>query len=138
VPKDQTVEAYALERFISTRTDIDMKRTTSMLEGLLTQHFENLAIDEDDRAAGLRRMARQIYDFYQEVTQRRAGIISLRPFDELYRDKLNDFLDAANGVPDYFRARLRTKLGLPAEAPAPASPSPPATGTNPPPAKPGR
>jgi hypothetical protein len=138
VPKDETVEAYALKRFTSTITDIDMKRTTILLEGLLTQHFENLAIDEDDRAAGLLRMARQIYDYYQEATKRRAGIVSLRPFKDMYEDKRNDFLDPANGVPDYYRARLRTKLGLPAEAPATASPPAPAGSTNAPPAKQGR
>jgi hypothetical protein len=138
VPKEETVEAYALKRFTSTITDIDMRRTTILLEGLLTQNFLNLAIDEDDRAAGLLRMARQIYDYYQEATKRRVGIVSLRPFEEMYRDKRNDFLDPANGVSVYYRARLRTKLGLPAEAPAPASATPSAVGTNPPPVKAGR
>jgi len=138
VPKEETVEAYALKRFTSTITDIDMRRTTILLEGLLTQNFLNLAIDEDDRAAGFLRMARQIYDYYQEATKRRVGIVSLRPFEDMYRDKRNDFLDPASGVSDYYRARLRTKLGLPAEAPAPASATPSAAGTNPPPAKPGR
>jgi len=137
VPKDETVEAFDLKRFTATAADIDMKRTTALVEGLFRQHFENLAIDEDDRAAGFLRMARQIYDYYQARVKRRE-VITLPPFQEMYQNVLNELLNPANGMPDYYRARLRTKLRLPAEAPGPASPGESSTRTNPPPAKPGR
>ena len=76
-----------------------MKRTTALVEGLFRQHFENLAIDEDDRAAGFLRMARQIYDYYQARVKRRE-VITLPPFQEMYQNVLNELLNPANGMPD--------------------------------------
>ncbi len=123
VPAGETVETFALKRLASNITDIDQKRTVILLEGLLKQHFENKAIGEEDRAAGLLLMARKIYDYYQSSVQRRAGIITLGPFPEMYQSVLNDLLDPNNGLPKPYRDRLRTETGLPPEA----APSPNAT-----------
>jgi hypothetical protein len=132
VPRDETVEQFALKRLAANITDIDQKRTVLLLDGLFQQHFENLLIDEDDRAAGLLLMARQIHEYYQSSVKRRAGIITLDPFPEMYQRKRDDLLNPTNGWPKPYRDRLRTKQNLPPEAvPAPS----PAPATAPKPAK---
>ena len=125
VPPDESVETFALKRMAGSISDIDQKRTVILLEGLLRQHFENSAIGEDERAAGLLNMARKIYDYYQGSVKRRQGIITLNPFPELYQSVLNDLLNPTNGLPKIYRDRLRTETGLPPEAP-PEKPAAPA------------
>jgi hypothetical protein len=132
VPKEETVEQFALKRLAANISDIDQKRTTLLLDGLFRQHFENLVIDEDDRAAGLLLMARQIHDYYQSSVKRRAGIITLDAFTEMYQRSRNDFLDPTNGALKPYRDRLRTKLNLPPETVPPLAPPP---ANNPQPAK---
>ena len=124
VPPDETVEQFALKRLAANITDIDMKRTTLLLDGLFRQHLENLVIDEDDRAAGLLLMARQIHDYYQSSVKRRAGIITLDAFPEMYLRSRSDFLDTTNGALKPYRDRLRTKLNLPPEIAPPPTPAP--------------
>ena len=125
VPADDTVESYSLRRMTQSIADVDHNRTRSLIHGLLSQHFENLAIDEDDRAAGLLNMARRIWQYYDSNIQRRKEALSLPAFDEMYRSVLNDLLAPQNGLPPQFQARLRTKLALPAvPAPQPAPPPP--------------
>lgn len=126
VPAGETLEQFALKRLAANISDIDQKRTTILLHGLFQQHFDNLVWGEQDRAAGLLRMARQVHDYYQSSVVRRQGIITLDPFPEMYQRYLNDLLDPVNGVPKTYRDRLRTEKGLPAEAPPPAPAPPPA------------
>ncbi|MEY2407578.1 MAG: hypothetical protein QOF48_248 [Verrucomicrobiota bacterium] len=123
VPPDESVETFALKRLAGSITDIDQKRTVILLDGLLKQHFHNMAIGEADRSAGLLLMARKVYDYYQSSVQRRA-VIALRPFQDMYQSVLNDLLDPTNGLPRVFRDRLRTEKGLPPE-PLPSTNAPP-------------
>ena len=125
VPPEDSVETFALKRLASNITDINMSRAVIFVNGLLTQHFENLAIGEEDRAAGLLLMAKKFYDYYQSSVQRRAGIITLEPFQKMYQGVLDDLLNTTNGMPKIYRDRLRTEKGLPPEA-APATNAPPA------------
>jgi hypothetical protein len=102
--------------------------------------FSNLAMDEDDRAAGFKLMARKIYDRYQAKTTQSKDRVGLAPFESIEKEALNRILDTEAGVPPQARAIIRTKLGMPAEPPkaaAPATPDPepsPGSSTNSPPA----
>lgn len=125
VQPGETLEQFALRRLAGNIRDIDQKRTVIVLNGLFEQHFQNLAQDDDERAAGLLRMAKEIYDYYQASVVRRQGIITLDTFPEMYQRVRDDLLNATNGLPKFYRDRLRTKLQLPAEAPAPAQAPPP-------------
>ena len=116
VPADETAESYSIKRLAASITDIDQKRTVLLLNGLLKQHFDNTIIGEEDRAAGLLLMARKIHEYYQSSVQRRAGIITLEPFQMMYQLVLNELVDPTNGLPKNYRDRLRTEKGLPAEA----------------------
>jgi hypothetical protein len=125
VPPDQSLEDYGLQRMIATIGDIDHNRTKAYLEGILTRYFENLALDEDDAAAGYLLRARRIWDYYDSNVQRRRGALAQEPFDQMHNRIREELLDPQSGFPPEYSARLRTKLGLP--APAPATNSVPAT-----------
>lgn len=129
VPAGDSVEAYVMKRITERVADGDHNRTKALIEGWVTQHFENLSVDEDDRAAALLRNARQIWDYYAEISRQRANALAMEPFPEIYRRILNALIDPESGLPPEYAARLRTKLNLPAPAPSappvqPAAPSP--------------
>jgi hypothetical protein len=126
LPPGETVEHYALKRLTENVASLDHNRTKALLEGLLTQHFENLAIDEDDRAAGLLRMARQVWQYYESTIQGRLNALRMEPLPEIASRVRDQLLDPQTGLPPEYSARLRTKLGLP---------PPSATPTNAPPRK---
>jgi len=123
-PPDETVESYALKRLTERIRDVDQNRTKALVEGWLNQHFENLILDEDDRAVAVLRMARQIWDYYDSVSKTRAESRGMEPFPEIYRRVRDSLLDPASGLPPEYVARLRTKLNLPAPA-APETPETP-------------
>jgi hypothetical protein len=114
MPKEQTVEEFALQRMTSTITDVDHNRKKALIQGLLVQHFENLAIDEEERAAGLLQMARQIHQYYNSTVQRRPGVLDLPSFKEMYDFVRGQLLDPKEGLPPVYRDRLRTIFNLPA------------------------
>ncbi len=125
IAKDETVEQYALKRMTAGITDLDNSRTKALIEGLVGQHFENLAIDNDDRAEGLLRMARQIREYYSTSTAQRKDALPMETIPEFYVRVRDALLDPASGIRPEYAAILRTKLGLPAPS-APATNAPPA------------
>jgi len=124
VPRNQPVEEYALQRMTQSMTDINHNKTKALIEGLLTQHFENLAIDNDDRAAGLLRMARQIWQFYDSAISNRRDQLRLEPIDEMYGRIRDELLKPETGLAPEYAAILRTKLGLPAPTAPPGNTQP--------------
>jgi hypothetical protein len=127
-PPDETVESYSFKRLTDRIRDVDQNRTKALIEGWLNQHFENLILDEDDRAAAVLRMAKQIWDYYDSMTKSRAEARGMEPFPDIYRRVRDALLDPASGLPPEYAARLRTKLNLPAltapETSPPNSPAP--------------
>ena len=99
-------------------------RTKALLEGLVSQHFLNLAIDNDDRADGLLRMARQIWQYYTSQTSHRQDALKLEPVDMIYVRIRDMAVNPQDGFRPEYAARLRTKLNLPAPA-APPTNTPP-------------
>ena len=114
VAKNTTVEQYALGRMVGSVSELNHNRTKALIEGLLTQHFENLTIDNDDRADGLLRMARQIWQAYDGSIAARREPLKFDPLEEMYARIRDRMLDPQTGFPPEYGARLRTKLGLPA------------------------
>ena len=99
-------------------------RTTSIVQGLLTRAYYELAIGEDDRYAGFKLLASKIYEHFQTATsyEREQQRVALPPFADINRTVLNRLLDPKQGMPFAMRAVIRTHLGLPAESnPPPAS-----------------
>jgi hypothetical protein len=124
MPKEVSAERYALERLAGTVTETNHNKTRALIEGLLTQYFENLAIDNDDRAEGVLRMARRIWTYYDSSIQMRKEQLKMDPFEEIYAGIRDRLLDPNTGMPPAYAARLRTKLGLPAPS-APVAPTAP-------------
>jgi hypothetical protein len=131
IPSKVPFDEYAVARLQEDIGETDFKRVTSALEGLLVSSFTNLALDEDDRAAGFKLMARKIYDRYEAKTKISKERVGLAPFGDLEKEALRRVLDSEQGLPLEARAIIRTKLGMGAEPPRP-EPSPtaaPASGT---------
>ncbi len=130
MPPQVTVEQYALTRMTESLTDLNHNRTKAVIEGILSQHFENLAIDNDDRADGLLLMARRIWQFYTSSITQRPQALKLDPIEQMYTRIRDRIINPATGVRPEYAARIRTKLNLPAPA-APPTNAPPAVAPKP-------
>lgn len=110
------LDEYALSRIGQDVRETDMDRTISNIRAAITRSYVALALDQDDEAAGYMLLARKIWVTYMnnigEVSKKRVG---LPPFEEMREDVLKDLLDPERGLIPPLAARLRTKLGLPAE-----------------------
>ena len=129
VPADQSVETYALKRMTENITELNHNRMKVMLEGFIRQHFEHLAIDDDERAAGFLLRARGLWAFYDSSIQGRREPLRMESIEDMYRRIRDEVLDPQTGIASGYAAQLRTKLNLP----APVAPK-----TNPPPIAPKR
>lgn len=109
-----TVEQYALTRMTTSISDLNHNRTKALIEGLISQNLENLALDNDDRADGLLRMARQIWQYYNSNVTQRPDALKLEPLDQMYARIRDNIIDPVAGIRPEYAARIRTKLNLPA------------------------
>jgi len=121
-PEVTTPEEFAFNRLEENLPTLTHDKIKVLLEGLIAQHFLNLAIDEDDRAEGLDHMARQVWVDYDKRISARRNVLQLPPYEEMKRTVVDQFLNDQSGLIPELAARLRTKLGLPPAA------SPPPTG----------
>ena len=129
-PRNITLEEYAVSKIQEDINETSRDRVRAIIEGLLVNSYNSLAIDEDERSAGLLLLARQVWAAYMnKIPQDRVQAIGLRPLEEIDREIRGRLLDPEHGWPPEVRAVLRTKLGLPKETPLPVA------GTNSPPEK---
>jgi hypothetical protein len=108
-----SMEEFALERLQSNIAEAGQVRTEAILYGLLRQHFSALALDQDDYADGVDRMAQYLWNFYTQRAVRRQDAIGLRPLPEMKRKVLDELLQPG-ALPARLQDRLRTRTGLPA------------------------
>jgi hypothetical protein len=123
-PTNLTLEEYVFDRVEQEIGDTSQERTTGVLEGLIDHSYHEMAIGQDDRAAGYRLEARLIYDHYVSKTSGHGNEqrVALPPFDVLNRRVLNDLLDTQKPVIPYAaRLQIRSRLGMPAETNAPVA-----------------
>ncbi|HWX18887.1 MAG TPA: hypothetical protein VN578_03170 [Candidatus Binatia bacterium] len=129
-PRNLTLSDYAVERVQEDVTEsMDQKRVKAILAGLIAQAYTSMALGQEQRAAGFKRLADLVLASYQDKTKARAESLSVAPIEEIKRDVLNRMLDTQHGLPPAMRAVLRTKLDLGPET-APPPPSPPATNSS--------
>lgn len=136
-PRNVTLDEFCfakLSEAIGETSQIGMK---TILEGLITQSYMSMVIDEDDRATGFMTTAKRAHVRYNSKVSARAGQIDMPPFDEIQQVVLKQMLDPENGLPDEMAAHLATKLQVPlpprARKPEPGPSSAataPATSTN--------
>jgi hypothetical protein len=122
IPANKTLDDYAVDRVQEEMGDTSRDRMKAMLEGMIASSFYNLAIDEDDRAVALDRLAQRAWTRFQTKIGGSEERVGLRPLPEIKNEILNRVLDPEHGFAPEMRGVLRTKLRMPAEsAPAPAS-----------------
>ena len=126
LPRQLTLDEFAVASVQSDVNDTSHDRIKTSVEGLLATSYRNLALDQDDRATGLKRLALKIYqNSPSKLPKRREEAMGLGPFEVINKEVLSRLLDPKRGFPPEARAILRTKLGLPAEsAPAKAEAAP--------------
>ena len=116
LPSTLTLDQYAVARVQEDVKETDRDRIKSSVEGMLMNSYLSLVIDEDDRAAGFKLLARQVYNTYvSQLSQERTNALTLPPLIEIDRETQQRVLNPEEGLPWEARAVLRTKLGLPPE-----------------------
>jgi hypothetical protein len=124
LPRNLTLDDYAVARIQAEVGDTSQERTTSVVEGLIAQSYYALATGQDDRYEGFKLLAGKVYQHYVSKTAGHGNEarIPLPPFDILNRTVLNDLLDAQKpALPYAARAVIRSQLGMSAETNAPAA-----------------
>jgi len=118
LPGKTSLQEYTFARLQEDLGDISHDRIRSAIEGLLINSYTSLVIDEDERAAGFKLMARQVWErFMKEIPPERQSALGLIPFEEIDKLVRDQLLDPERGWPLEMRLVLRTRLGLPAEPP---------------------
>ena len=123
-PRNLTVDKYSVARVQEDVGETSPDRVKAAIEGLLVNSYRSLTVDEDERAAGFKLLARQVWNAYMEkIPKERTAAIGLPPLDDINREMLNRLLDPERGVSREERDVLRTKLGLEKEKAIPAPPT---------------
>jgi hypothetical protein len=113
LPAKTTLDEYAFGRVQEDVGEtLDRDRIKAAIEGLLTQAFSNLAIGQDERAAGLKLLADKVRTVYESKTSQRKEPLKIASLQEIQEEILKRVLDPEHGFPFEMRAVLRTKLGL--------------------------
>jgi hypothetical protein len=119
LPKNLTLDEYAVAVVQIDIGETSQERVTSAVQGLLTHAYIDLAIGQDDRAAGFQLLAEKVHANYQAKMGRDQPRAALPPMNDLKRTVLNMLLDTQQGLPFAARAALRTQLRMPAETNTP-------------------
>jgi hypothetical protein len=134
-PRNVTLDRYVMANVQVDISETDRNKVQSTIEAFITRAFHSLILGEDDQHAGLRMMARKVWQSYMsqiEGSEVRIGLPPVEETEKVIRDRL---LDPEEGMPYEYRAVLRAKLGMPPEPPPAETESVPGT-TNAPPAVP--
>jgi hypothetical protein len=132
-PKNLTLDEYAVGRVQEDVSETSRDRVKSAIEGLIVNAYRSLVLDEDERYAGFKLLARQVWNAYMDkIPKERISAIGLTPLADVDSEMLNRLLDPERGVSPQERAVLRTKLGLKEEKLPPPTPT---ASTNAPPQK---
>lgn len=115
LPGTLTLDEYAVAVVQIDIGETSQDRVTSAVQGLLMHSYLDLAIGQDDRAAGFQLLAQKVYNYYQAKMGKAQARATLPPMNNLKRDVLAQILDSKNGVPYAARAVIRSQLGMPAE-----------------------
>jgi hypothetical protein len=122
-PRNLTLDQYAVSRIAEDVNELGKDRAEAAIEGLIQTSYMNMAVGEDDRAAGFMLLARKVYESYMtRIPKERIEVLGLAPIEQLAKKIRDRMLDPEHGLTFEARAVLRSKLGLPAETPPPSGP----------------
>lgn len=128
VKPGQTMEQYSLERLVGNLEIPGHDQTKALIEGYVVQHYQHLALDDDEAAEGFEQRGRDLWRIYMESSGRAREALKLPPYEKMKAAILEELLKPDRLHPR-LQARLRTRLGLPApaaptERPTAAAPRP--------------
>lgn len=116
LPARLSLDEYVMARVQEDIGETSKERIQAAIEGMLVNSYLSLLLDEPDRSAGYKLLARQVHaSYHSKITQERTNALSLAPLQEIDREMLRRILDPQEGVGPEERAELRSVLGLPAE-----------------------
>ena len=117
----QNVTEFVMDRY-KELMDLGKDKVQSGIEGMLMRHFYELAVGEDDRAAGYVRLIQQIHREYTKKVERserdRVDLPTLPKLRQLVLDRLID-APPGEGWSPQMRLQLLTALNLPVPKNAP-------------------
>lgn len=120
-PRNVTLDEYAVSCITTDVNETSHDRVLSAVQGMLVNSYTSLVLDQDDRSAGFKLLAKKIWDTYDsKISGTRHDALKLPALSDMDRDVRNQLLDPEHGLPPEARIVLRTKLGLPAEKAAAA------------------
>lgn len=118
-PPGITVEQFALRSLAGNLETPSHDRTKALVEGLLTQHYHSLALDDDERAEGTELMARKLWNVYMSTSGRAREALKFPPYQDMKAEILQEVLKPGSLLVP-LQQRLRTRLGLPEPSAPPA------------------
>jgi len=116
-PRNVTLVQYVMANVQVDISETDRSKVQSAIEGFITRAYQSLILGEDDQYAGLRMMARKVWQSFMsqiEGSEKRVGLPPVEDTEKLIRDRM---LDPEQGMRYEYRVVLRLKLGLPPEPP---------------------
>jgi hypothetical protein len=122
-PTKMTMDEYAEAKVQEEVGDTSQERTTAVVEGLVNHAYYELALGQQSRFQGMRRLAMKVYENYVSKTGKLASNaqrIQLPPFETIEQSVVDQLLDVKGKVPYAGRAVIRTYLKMPPETAAPA------------------
>jgi len=129
LPARLSLEQFGIARVTEDINETSQDRGTMIVEGMMGSSFYNLALGDEDQAAGYALLAQKIWSTYQKkVTTYAAQAVrvGLAPFEKIRASALNRMLDPAQGLVPSLADQLRTRLRLPAGATNASTVIPPA------------
>lgn len=131
------LDDYALSRIQEDVGETDPNRVKTIILGAFETAFLNYGLGEEDVAINHEFFARRLWQRYtSEVAKHSSSLLrmSMPSLPELRNEQLQTVLSPDYGLDEILRARLLTRLGLPADFGLNASTNAPAASTNVPPA----
>jgi hypothetical protein len=110
-PSHVTLDQYAVYRVTEDVNEgMDPKRVQAIIEGMLANAYQSLALGEDERASGFRLLAEKVRTWYASNTKARFESIPIPPMKNMQESVLARLLDPQHGLPPSYRAAIRAKL----------------------------
>ncbi len=107
-------EDFAIARVQEWAGRYSLDRINGIIEGLIENSFLQLAIGEEDHAAGLQRLAAAIWKRHQEKFAEQQERMGLKPIATYKQQAAERLLGPESRLIPELQARLRTELSLPA------------------------
>lgn len=123
IPAETKLDEFVVAHVTESVDDNNFRRVNALVEGLIGQHFYNLAIGEYDQATGYALLARRVWERYQtkfssKKQQAQLGLPSLAEFQQHVREQI---IRGEHGFSPALREQLRANGGWPADTNAPVA-----------------